>query len=89
MIFQELDKWMLDIEDKENPTARERRLHLKLNRVRDETHSRYLKHFDESLYSNQRPAPIHCRERAMPFMMRKALTIGEEFKRAFGGVSNG
>jgi hypothetical protein len=85
MVFQELDKWMLDIEEKANPTAKERRLHMKLGSIRNNTYLRYSKVFDKALYRNQRPAPIHCRERAMPLFMRKTFHICEEFKKAFGG----
>lgn len=85
MVFQELDKWMLNIEDKRNPSAKERRLHLKLNRVRDETHARYLKVFNANAYSNQHHAPIHCRERAMSPYARAFKNVTEVFTKAFGG----
>ena len=86
MVFQELDKWMLDIEEKKNPTPRERRQHMKLERVRNETYAQYQK---QPIKDGWCKAPMACRERAMPFMMRKELIIGEEFKKTFGGVSNG
>ena len=80
MVFQELDKWMLDIEDKTSPTAKECRLHLKLNRVRNETYARYQK---QPIKDGWCKAPMECIERAMPLYFRKTFHIGEESKKAF------
>jgi hypothetical protein len=83
MIFQELDKWMLDIEDRKNPTAKERRLHMKLKRVKSETRKRYMVHFEKNRDLYKVPEPSFCMERAMPLYLRKTFHIGEEFNKTF------
>jgi hypothetical protein len=85
MVFQELDKWMLDIEEKASPTAKERRLHLKLERIKDETRKIYMIHFEKNRDRYQVPSPSFCRERAMHPFMKKTFHVGETSKKAFGG----
>jgi len=86
MVFQALDKWMLDIELKRNPTPRERRQHVKLERIRSEIYERYLKGFKASLNSiNERPMPMHCKERAMRPIERLGLSLWDAYKNTLGG----
>ncbi len=84
MVFQALDKWMLDIELKKNPTPRERRQHVKLERIRNETYSRYLNQqavWDSTgMHSNQCNAPMHCKERAMTPFQRAMSSFSEALK---------
>lgn len=87
MVFNELDKWMLDIEDKKTLTPKERRLYMKLERVRDETWKKYRANFDKFKYKNELPCPKQCMERMMSPLGRTVKRMSDELGKAWR-VSN-
>lgn len=87
MIFNDLDKWMFEIEQKTCPTAKQRRQYVKIEHIRDKTFERYIKQFQVDkqrgrLMKNECPCPKDCSDRI--FRKRKLQKECEDNRKLIG-----
>lgn len=86
MMFNDIDEWMLSIELKKMPTFKERRQHIKLERIRDESYEKYLARFNKNKGPYDVPKMKCCLDRLRTPLERTMNKMWESYKKELGMV---